>query len=142
MGELSYGGSTTVDQASASELLRDDAGAPTPATVGKASVLTQVDDFSLGYGETIDEHTELSSPTLFITISYVFASARREVKVPWHSGLTVQHAFKQARLQDRLFRHVGVFSFMRTVNGRKVRQSYALKAGDKVLLTAVGRAMS
>jgi hypothetical protein len=131
-----------VEQASASDLLRDDAGAPKPATVGKASILEQVDDFSLGYGETIDEHTSLSSPTLSITISYVFASERREVKVPWRDGLTVQHAFKQARLQDRLFRHVGVFSFMKTVNRRKVRQAHVLKAGDVLLLTSVGRAMS
>lgn len=141
-GDFGYSGSTEVDQASALDFLVDDAGAPTPATVGKASVLEFDDDFSQGNGETIDEHTRPESPTLFITISYVFASERRQARVPWHEGLTVQHAFKRARLQDRLFRHVGVFSFMKTVNGRKVRQSHVLLAGDTLILSAVGRAIS
>jgi putative ubiquitin-RnfH superfamily antitoxin RatB of RatAB toxin-antitoxin module len=142
MGGFSYGGSTTVEQASASDLPREDAGAPTPATVGKVSVLTRVNDFSLGYGETIDKHTRLESPTLFITVSYVFASERREVKVPWHEGLTVHHAFKHARLKDQLFRHVSVFSYKKTVNARKVRQTHVLHAGDTLLLSAVGKALS
>lgn len=142
MGDSFTGASTRVDQASASDLLREDAGAPTPATVGKVSVPEQVHEFSQGYEETRDAHTEIESPTLFITISYVFASARREVKVPWHSGLTVQHAFKKARVLDALFRHVGVFSFMKSVNGRKVKLAHALNAGETLLLSIAGRAMS
>jgi len=139
MGDFGNGGSM---KAVASALLRDDAGAPTPATVGKASILEQVDDFSQGNGETINECTKPKSPTLLVTISYVFASERRKVEVPWNTGLTVHQAFKHARLKDQLFRHVNVFSFRKTVNASKVRQTYVLRAGDTVLLSAVGRAMS
>jgi hypothetical protein len=142
MGDSFNSANTKVDQASASDILGDDAGRPKPATVGKAYVLEQVSEFSQGYEETRDAHTELESPTLFITISYVFASARREVKVPWHNGLTVQHAFKKARNRDALFRHVSVFSFMKSVNGRKVKLAHALHAGETLLLSIAGRAMS
>ena len=134
MGDFSYGGSTRVDQASALDLLGDDAGAPTPATVGKASVLEQDDDFSQGYGKTIDEHTRLKSPTLFITISYPFSGQRREVKVPWTEGMTLQHAWHAARLHDVLFRHIGIRQHSKHVNARKVRLTNVLRQGDVVML--------
>ncbi len=138
MGDSFTGASTKVVQASASDLLRDDAGAPKPATVGKASGLEQVDEFSLGYGETEDKHTTSESPTLFITISYAFGGQRRQVRVPWAPGMTLKQAWRKARLIEPLFRHVSIDKNLKAVNGRKVRLTNQLALGAVVVLTKGG----
>lgn len=120
----------------------DDAGAPRLATVNQASIPQQFDPFSQGYEEQVDEQATEELPTLSITIEYLHASIPRRVYVPWFNGLTVSQAFKAARVKDTLFRHVGVHSFAKYIDRKKVRLDSVLALGDVLRLKSVGRPMS
>lgn len=125
------------EQASATSLSpSDDAGAPRSATVGQAFTKQQFDPFSLGYGEPLEEQPKEEAPTLSVTINFPFAGARRKVWVPWRQGMTVQQAWHAARDKEPLFRHIGVKKYSKKIGARKVRLTYAVAAGDVIMLKA------
>lgn len=123
-----------VDQASALDLLREDAGAPMLATVSEVSSSTLFDPFSLGNEEEVDQQPTEPSPTLFITIDYPFGGMRRKVRVPWTDGLTLKRAWHLARLSEPLFRHIGVGQYLKYVGTRKLRLTSPLSLHDTVWL--------
>lgn len=137
---LQYGQRMWEEQASAGSLFpSDDAGAPRSATVDQASIPTQFDPFSLGYGETQEEQPTEKAPTLSITIDFPFAGARRKVWVPWTAGMTVQQAWHLARQRSSMFRHIGIKQYAKFVSSRKVRLTAQLSVGAVVLLKRGGR---
>lgn len=146
MGGSSTGAGMWPEQASA-DVLRDvlgssdNAGAPLSMPIDVAFVPEQMQSSLQGNeaGVLAKLHTEEVPPTLFVTISYIFASARRQVQVPWYDGLTVQRALKIAKRMSSTFRLVSVMSFARVIGNRRVHLHQTMGVGDVLRLNPTAK---
>lgn len=118
---------------------RDGAGAPMLATVGKAPTSSQSKPVAQGYAKSAeDSHTADAAPTLFVGIRYIYAGQSRTVQVPWRTGLTVQHAWRWARIHDDTLRAsrltITSSKLARVIDQRRVKMTTVMVAGDLLRL--------
>lgn len=146
MGDSSTYAGMWPEQASADDLrvglgASDNAGAPLSMPIDVAFFPDQMQPSLQGneVGVLGKLDMQVESPTLYVTISYIFASARRHVRVPWNEGLTVQRAIKLAKCQDSIFRLVGVLAFARVIGERRVHLHQPMLAGDVLRLNPTAK---
>lgn len=77
------------------------------------------------------------TPTSSVSIKYMSPTGLRIAHVLWHEGLTVEAAFKMARMQDSIFRLLRqpVANYTRKINGLRVRLNHKMQLGDVLQLT-------
>lgn len=101
----------------------------------------QVSPTPMGNSEADDLNDSEESPAQFVSIRFMSPTGMRTCRVPWHRGMTVSSALRDAGRRDSVFR-LQQGSWMRSarvVGSQRVRMNYPLKPGDLLKLNPTSK---
>ena len=122
----------------------------------------QVSPTPMGNSEADDLNDSEESPAQFVSIRFMSPTGMRTCRVPWHRGMTVSSALRDAGRRDSVFRlqpgswvpgsGIGAASYespsgpprswmrsARVVGSQRVRMNYPLKPGDLLKLNPTSK---